>query len=138
VLLVRPFGLTGSNPLLGLYKAKGMAERKGFPVLLVRPFGLAGSNPLLGLYKAKGMAERKGFPVLLVRPFGLTGSNPLLGLYKAKGMAERKGFEPPIPFPVYLISNQAPSATRPPLHSGRFRRIYKGPKIQPLRDRQSF
>ena len=30
-------------------------------------------------------------------------------------MAERKGFEPPIPFPVYLISNQAPSATRPPL-----------------------
>ena len=30
-------------------------------------------------------------------------------------MAERKGFEPPLPFPVDLISNQAPSATRPPL-----------------------
>ncbi len=30
-------------------------------------------------------------------------------------MAERKGFEPPLPFQVDLISNQAPSATRPPL-----------------------
>ena len=30
-------------------------------------------------------------------------------------MAERKGFEPPLPFRVDLISNQAPSATRPPL-----------------------
>ena len=26
-------------------------------------------------------------------------------------LAEREGFEPPIPFPVYLISNQAPSAS---------------------------
>ena len=35
-------------------------------------------------------------------------------LYGIK-VAERKGFEPPLPFPVNLISNQAPSATRPPL-----------------------
>jgi hypothetical protein len=32
-----------------------------------------------------------------------------------KSVAERKGFEPPLPFQVDLISNQAPSATRPPL-----------------------
>jgi hypothetical protein len=45
VLLVRPFGLTGSNPFCCDSGCVGMAERKGFSVLLVRPFGLTGSNP---------------------------------------------------------------------------------------------
>ena len=31
---------------------------------------------------------------------------------RGRGMAERGGFEPPVPFPVHLISNQAPSTTR--------------------------
>ena len=31
------------------------------------------------------------------------------------GLAEREGFEPPLRFPVNLISSQAPSAARPPL-----------------------
>ena len=40
--------------------------------------------------------------------------NRLLRVF-GENVAERKGFEPPLPFPVDLISNQAPSATRPPL-----------------------
>jgi hypothetical protein len=32
-----------------------------------------------------------------------------------KGLAEREGFEPPVRFPVHLISSQAPSTARPPL-----------------------
>ena len=31
-------------------------------------------------------------------------------------MAEREGFEPSVEFPLHLISNQAPSTTRTPLH----------------------
>ena len=33
-----------------------------------------------------------------------------------KKLAEREGFEPPVRFPVHLISSQAPSTARPPLH----------------------
>ncbi len=32
-------------------------------------------------------------------------------------MAEKEGFEPPVPFPVQLISSQSHSATLPLLHS---------------------
>ena len=66
------------------------------------------------LYEIK-VAERKGFsisPGLALRPHRFESLHR--ALYGMK-VAERKGFEPPIPFPVYLISNQAPSATRPPL-----------------------
>jgi hypothetical protein len=35
---------------------------------------------------------------------------------RKRGLAERAGFEPAIRFPIYGISNAAPSATRPPLH----------------------
>jgi hypothetical protein len=32
-------------------------------------------------------------------------------------MAEGEGFEPPVRFPVRLISSQVPSTTQPPFHS---------------------
>ena len=37
-----------------------------------------------------------------------------------KLLAEREGFEPPLRFPVNLISSQAPSAARPPLPDFQF------------------
>ena len=37
-------------------------------------------------------------------------------IHSAKKMAEREGFEPSVEFPLHLISNQAPSTTRTPLH----------------------
>ena len=36
-------------------------------------------------------------------------------------MAERAGFEPAKELPLYTLSKRAPSTTRPPLHSVKFK-----------------
>ncbi len=63
------------------------------------------------LYQPSGLPVERahGERVCLGRP-GVGGCN---------GLAERAGFEPARQFPVYGISNAAPSATRPPLHCTR-------------------
>src|SRR5439155_2045949 len=91
-----------------------MAERVGFEVALrsLRDALPLGGQPPRASAALRSPHER-GIP-LSKSPFK---SRPLRTLPSVHSvMAERVGFEPTIQFPVYGISNAAPSATRPPLH----------------------
>ena len=75
------------------------------------------------------------FPAQALSWTSRNGANSLL--IKRNKLAEREGFEPPVRFPVHLISSQAPSTARPPLpNSGlALTRAQAGKKIRQKRAR---
>src|SRR5215471_17161887 len=60
-----------------------------------------------------GTSRYTRFPIVPLRPLGhLSGHRAVRPPLET---AEREGFEPPVELPPHLISNQAPSTSRPPL-----------------------